>query len=85
MRKGISAQPQHAGGPALAVPAPEIMSDATSGTPRAIPDGVTAALELNDVSRRYGRHWALVHLSFTLRRGPDPASEEVGRVGAPSP
>lgn len=30
---------------------------------------MTAALELNDVSRRYGRHWALVHLSFTLRRG----------------
>lgn len=27
------------------------------------------ALELHEVSRRYGRHWALVRLSFTLNRG----------------
>jgi len=27
------------------------------------------ALELVDVSRRYGRHWALVRLTFTLQRG----------------
>jgi heme exporter protein A len=27
------------------------------------------ALELQDVSRRYGRHWALAQLTFTLPRG----------------
>lgn len=29
----------------------------------------TPAFELNDVSRRYGRRWALARLSFTLPRG----------------
>ncbi|MFL5319111.1 MAG: heme ABC exporter ATP-binding protein CcmA [Myxococcaceae bacterium] len=31
--------------------------------------GESAAFELQDVSRRYGRRWALARLSFTLQRG----------------
>src|SRR4051795_8440600 len=37
-------------------------------TPRSFM-GESAAFELQDVSRRYGRRWALARLSFTLQRG----------------
>ncbi len=37
--------------------------------PAASREPAAPAIELSDVSRRYGRHWALVHLSFALRRG----------------
>lgn len=45
----------------------ERSTDSLQGGSTSSPHDV--ALELNDVSKRYGRRWALARLSFSLRRG----------------